>query len=341
MTLNSPAPDAAEVVPAGPAFSAANDLIDNGHGIYTIDAHYVAPRVASIHLIVGTGAEGVEAAFFDTGTNHSWPYVSGALAALGIKPEQVRYVIPSHVHLDHAGGAGKMIENFPRAKLVVHPRGARHLVDPSKLFAATIAVYGEATTHRLYGELVPVPADRVIEAADGMVLKLGQRELLLLDTPGHAKHHVCLRDGQTGGCFTGDTFGLSYRQFDVAGRPSIIPTTTPSQFDPAAMRASIERLLAFNPPAMYLTHFGKVREVARLGESLLNQLERLMAMAQSLRDLPAAERHTRIRAGLSEHFLAESKRLGWSMTGPALMKWLETDIELNAQGLGVWLDGAA
>jgi len=341
MTLNSTVPDAATAIPAAPVFSAARDLIDNGHGIYTIDAHYAAPRVASIHLIVGQGAEGDEAAFFDTGTNLSWPYVSGALAALGIAPEQVRYVIPSHVHLDHAGGAGKMMENFPRAKLVVHPRGARHLIDPSKLYAATIAVYGAANTLRLYGELVPVPAERVIEAVDGMVLKLGNRELLLLDTPGHAKHHVCLRDGQTGGFFTGDTFGLSYRQFDVDGRPSIIPTTTPSQFDPAAMRASIGRMLALKPPAMYLTHFGKVAEVERLGASLLSQLERFMEIARGLRDLPAGERHGRIREGLSEHFLAESKRLGWPMTGPALMKWLETGIELDAQGLGVWLDGEA
>lgn len=317
-----------------PDFYASTDLIDNGHGIYTIDAHYVVPRLASIHLIVG---EGGEAAIFDTGTNLSWPYVAGALAHLGIAHEQVRYVIPSHVHLDHAGGAGLLIERLPNAQLVVHPRGARHMIDPSKLFAATIAVYGEAKARRFYGDVTPVPAARLIEAADGMVLRLGGRELMLLDTPGHARHHVCLRDAATGGIFTGDVFGLSYRQFDVDGRPSIIPTTTPTQFDPAEMRASIARLRAFNPPAMYLTHFGKITGIERLADDLLRQLAAHIAVAETARGLPADARHGQIRAGLSALFLAEAKRQAWPMAEPELLAWLETDIDLNAQGLAYWL----
>lgn len=315
-------------------FSAAADLIDNGHRIYTIDAHYVVPRLASIHLIVSASGE---AAFFDTGTNLSWPYVEGALASLGISHQQVRYVIPSHVHLDHAGGAGLLMARFPNAQLVVHPRGARHLIDPAKLFAATIAVYGEQKAREYYGDVTPVPANRVIEAADGMVLQLGQRELTLIDTPGHARHHVCLRDGDTGGIFTGDMFGLSYRQFDVAGRPSIIPTTTPSQFDPAEMRASIGRLRAFNPPAMYLTHFGKITEIERLAGDLLRQLEAHLEVAEAAAGLPAEARHPAIRQGLTGLFRAEARRQGWPLSEAEVLAWLDSDIDLNAQGLAHWL----
>ena len=322
------------------AISASADLIDHGHGIYTIDAHYVAPRVASIHLVLGDGGKSGEVAFFDTGTNLSWPYVAGALAHLGIAGEQVRYVIPSHVHLDHAGGAGLLMARFPNAQLVVHPRGARHMIDPLKLFAATIEVYGEVKARRLYGDVTPVPAGRVIEAADGMVLKLGARVLTLLDTPGHARHHVCLHDAQSGGVFTGDMFGLSYRQFDVDGRPSIIPTTTPTQFDPAAMRASIHRLLALKPSAMYLTHFGKIADMERLGGDLLRQLEAHIKVALDAREVPAGARHARIRQGLEALFLAEAQQQGWPMPVPELLKWLEADIDLNAQGLDFWLGSA-
>lgn len=318
-----------------PAFSAAADLIDNGDGIYTLDAHYVVPRLASIHLIRGANGQ---VAIFDTGTNRSWPYVEGALATLGIAHEQVAYVIPSHVHLDHAGGAGLLMQQFPRAQLVVHPRGARHLIDPAKLFAATIAVYGEDKARQYYGDVTPVPAARVIEASDGMVLRLGDRALTLLDTPGHARHHVCLRDGQTGGIFTGDMFGLSYRQFDVDGRPSIIPTTTPTQFDPDEMRASITRLLSFKPPALYLTHFGKITGIERLGEDLLRQLDEHVAVALAARDTPPEQRHGVIRAGLSGLYLAEARRQGWPLAEPALLDWLETDIDLSAQGLDHWLN---
>ena len=315
-------------------YSAAADLIDNGHGIYTIDAHYVAPRVASIHLIVGGNGE---AAFFDTGTNLSWPYVAGALATLGIAHEQVRYVIPSHVHLDHAGGAGLLMERFQNAQLVVHPRGARHMIDPSKLFAATIEVYGEPRTRALYGSVTPVPAERVIEATDGMTLSLGGRTLRLLDTPGHARHHVCMQDEATGGIFTGDMFGLSYRQFDVAGRPSIIPTTTPSQFDPEAMQASIRRLLALHPPAMYLTHFGKVTGVDSLGEDLLRQLEGFLQAASAAKALPADQRHAFLVGELSAIFIAESRQRAWPMSEDAILAFLENDIDLDAQGLELWL----
>jgi glyoxylase-like metal-dependent hydrolase (beta-lactamase superfamily II) len=152
------------------------------------------------------------------------------------------------VHLDHAGGAGLLMRELPRATLVVHPRGARHMIQPTALYQGALAVYGQEEMDRSYGRLVGIEADRVTTTHDGMVLELAGRPLRFADTPGHARHHHCIWDAATRGWFTGDTFGLSYREFDDdEGRPWIFPTSTPVQFDPPALRASIERLVSFGP----------------------------------------------------------------------------------------------
>lgn len=313
------------------------DLIAWGDGIYAIDAHYVRPRLAAIHLVVERG----RAAFIDTGTNQALPRVLAALQALGLTPAAVDYVIPTHVHLDHAGGAGAMMQAFPNARLVVHPRGARHLIDPSKLMAGTVAVYGAQATRALYGEIVPVPAARVIEAPEGTVIDLAGRPLRALDTPGHARHHLCLHDLHSDSIFTGDMFGLSYRELDVDGRPSIFPTTTPVQFDPPAMRASIERLLALRPRALYLTHFSRVSDLDRLGADLLRLVDAHVACARRVAAAGRDGRHARLVAALQALVESERQRQGWRLADAALDELLATDLDLNAQGLEVWLDGLA
>lgn len=311
------------------------DLIVWGDGIHAIDAHYVRPRLAAIHLIVERG----RAAFFDTGTVHSLPRVLAALQSLGLTADDVDYVIPSHVHLDHAGGAGAMMQAFPTARLVVHPRGVRHMVEPAKLMAGTIAVYGEAKARALYGELVPVPAARVIEATEGLVIDLAGRPLRVLDTPGHARHHICLWDARSATVFTGDMLGLSYRELDVDGRPSVWPTTTPVQFDPPAMRDSIARLLALQPRAACLTHFSRVTDVARLGADLLRLVDAHVAAAREVAAAGGDDRHARLLAALRALALAERERQGWRLDDAALGELLGVDLELNAQGLEIWLDG--
>lgn len=314
----------------------SDTLFDFGEGIYAIDALYVRARIAAIHMLVSNG----RVAFFDTGTNHSLPQVLAALEQLGLSPASVDYVIPSHVHLDHAGGAGAMMAAFPNAKLVVHPAGARHMADPSKLIAGTIAVYGETVMRRLYGDIVPVAKARIVEAFDDQVLDLGGRALRVLDTPGHARHHICLIDEQTGCGFTGDVFGLSYRDLDVDGRPSIIPTTTPVQFAPDAMRASINRLLALKPPALYLTHFSRVEDVSRLGADVLRLLDDHVAAAEAVRELPKEVRHQALVDRLTALYRAEKARQGWRLDDAAMLRLLGADLDLNAQGLVVWLDNA-
>lgn len=309
-------------------------LHNHGDGIHSLDSGFLRPVLDAIHLIVDSG----RVAFIDTGTNHSVPRMLAALERLGLEPGSVDYVILTHVHLDHAGGAGLLMQKLPNARLVVHPRGAPHMLDPTKLWAGTVAVYGEARAVQDYGVVQPVAAGRVIEAPDNFELRLGARTLRFLDTPGHAKHHFCVHDTQSNTCFTGDTFGLSYRELDRDGRACVFPTTTPVQFDPAALHASIDRLLALSPRAMFLTHYSEVRDVARLGADLhrLIDAHAAVAEAQSAESDPV-RRLAALQGGVRELVRAEAVLQGGD---PALWeRILENDIVLNAAGLLSWLDG--
>lgn len=306
--------------------------MEHPHGIVAIDTGFFRPRFDASHLIVERG----RAAFVDAGTNHSVPALLAALAAQGLAPDDVDWVILTHVHLDHAGGAGALLERLPNARLVVHPRGARHMIDPAKLVAGAAAVYGEDEVRRTYGDLVPVPAARVVEATDGHLLDLAGRPLLCLDTPGHAYHHLCVWDARSRSAFTGDTFGLSYREFDSARGAFIVPTTTPVQFDPEALKTSIARLLALKPAAIYLTHYSRVEDVARLGRDLIEQIDAMVAIAQAHADAP--ERHARIVEDLAALYLSRAVAHGSALGEARMCDLLAMDLELNAQGLEVWLD---
>lgn len=303
------------------------------HGIHVVDTGFYRPHFDAAYLMVEDG----RAAFIDTGTTHSVPRLLQALASASLPVDAVDWVIVTHVHLDHAGGAGALMEVLPQARLLVHPRGERHMVDPSALVAGASAVYGADEVARSYGTVVPVPRERVVVSHDGMTVHLAGRPLLLLDTPGHARHHHCIWDERSRGFFTGDTFGLSYREFDTARGPWLLPTTTPVHFDPPALRHSVRRLLSYAPQAMYLTHFGRVQGVAALGDTLLTQIDELVAMAEPLRAVP--ERHARLKQGLAEIYLRRTRDHGCSLADAQVLDLLASDIELNAQGLAVWLDG--
>jgi glyoxylase-like metal-dependent hydrolase (beta-lactamase superfamily II) len=305
---------------------------DIGYGITAIDTGYVRPRFDASHLVVENG----RGAFVDVGTGPSVPAILAALEAKGLPPEAVDYVIVTHVHLDHAGGAGEMMRRLPRARLVVHPRGARHMVDPSRLWAGASAVFGEEFVRRSYGAPVPVDASRVVEASDGFTLELGGRPLRFLDTPGHARHHVCVWDEASRSMFTGDTFGLSYPELASPRGAFVLPTTTPVQFEPEALLASIDRLVAHSPAAMLLTHYSRVVEVGRLAADQRRQVGELVALGRAEDGKP--DRAARLRRGLEELFLGWVRDHGTPMPRESVRELLAVDVELNAQGLEVWLD---
>ncbi|MCD6673145.1 MAG: MBL fold metallo-hydrolase [Burkholderiaceae bacterium] len=314
-------------------------FIDYEHGITAIDSGFERPMLDAVHLVV----EGGRAALVDTASNESLPRVLSALAAKGLSPADVDWVLLTHVHLDHAGGAGSYMQHFPNARLTVHPRGARHMIDPARLVAGTIAVYGADEAQRMYGEIVPVPADRIVETPDGASVSLNGRRFEFLDTPGHARHHVCIVDERSGHVFAGDTFGLSYRELDVDGRPAIFPSTTPVQFDPPALHASIDRLLARRPDAVYVTHFGQVRDVQRCGENLHRLIDAHARLGFDCEhDGATGERRSqRLREGVRAIVLEEAQRQRWPLGRDALLALFDLDIQLNAGGLEAWLDARA
>jgi glyoxylase-like metal-dependent hydrolase (beta-lactamase superfamily II) len=307
-------------------------MTDFDHGISAIDTGFFRPQFDASHLLVENG----RAAFVDTGTNYSVPRLLGELREKQIPVDAVDYVILTHVHLDHAGGAGLLMRELPNARAVIHPRGVRHMVDPGALIAGATAVYGAEEIQRSYGELVPIPADRIDTAGDGHVIDLAGRVLVCLDTPGHARHHICIHDARSGAFFTGDTFGLSYREFDTDKGAFILPTSTPVQFEPDALKTSIERMLAYAPRQMFLTHYSRVTDIERLAHDLFVQIDAMVAIVRA--HAGAADRHARITDDLADLYIARAQAHGCTFDAARTRELLAMDIELNAQGLEVWID---
>ena len=302
------------------------------HGVTVIDAGFHREHMAACYLMEA----GSEVAFIEVGTNSSTPRLMKILKLRGWKPEDVSYVIVTHVHLDHAGGAGSLMQLLPNATLLVHPYGARHMIDPTKLEAGARAVYGDALFDRIYGKLIPIAQQRVRIMEDGDELSLGDRQLRFMDTPGHARHHFCVYDSLSNGWFTGDTFGLSYREFDTQNGAFIFPTTTPIQFDPEALKASVRKLVADGPDCMYLTHYGRVDDVQRLAKKMIEGIDTLIGFAEKYKNENA--RQQKIEAAISDWLLEGLRKHGVTLAEDRCLELLENDIVLNTQGIEFWLD---
>ncbi|MCH9638372.1 MAG: MBL fold metallo-hydrolase [Betaproteobacteria bacterium] len=311
-------------------------VTDFEHGISAIDAQFHRPKRAAIHLII----EEDTAALVDTGTAFSIPGVIETLKQKNLTVENIAYVILTHIHLDHAGGASECMRRFPNAKLIVHPRGARHMADPTKLVAGATAVYGETEFQRVYGEILPIDENRIIEAPDQFSIKLKGRNLLFLDTPGHARHHNCIYDECSESFFTGDTFGVSYREFDVNGTEFVFPTTTPVQFDPDAAHASLDRIMSYKPRYAYLTHYSQIGDLSRHAQSMHRFIDAHVAIAQKAKRNNSDTQAIIIEA-LKSLFTQELAKHGCNLPQENIDKLLHSDINLNSQGLVHWLNQVA
>lgn len=241
--------------------------------IRTIDTHYFdMPRGTAAYLMREGEGDDARAAFVETNTTHAVPRLLEALAEEGLTPQQVQYVIITHIHLDHAGGAAALLERCPNATLLAHPRAAKHAVDPSKLVKSAKQVYGEDAFAKLYGEIAPVPEARVRIMGDGEELAFGARTLRFFHTRGHANHHMCIHDSKSNAVFTGDSFGLVYPDMQTGGRFAI-PSTSPTDFDAEAALASLDAIVGTGCETVYLTHFGGFQDIEAIAGQLREQLE--------------------------------------------------------------------
>lgn len=304
------------------------------HGVVAIDTEYVRPLHDASHLIIENG----RAAFVDVGVNDSVPLLLGALQEFDLEPGDVDTVFLTHIHLDHAGGAGQLMQHLPNARCVLHPRGARHMVDPAKLIAGTQAVYGVELTEKMYGQIEPIDAARIDVADDGQVFSLNGRELQTFFTEGHARHHYCLSDPASKGVFTGDSFGVSYREFDTSAGEFIIPTTTPIHFDPPEAHKSIDRIMSYAPDRVYLTHYSEVRNLERLAEDMHAGVDAYVELARGSDG--TEDRTAQLQAAMFEYFVTRLETHGFAGDRDAMWSILQTDVKLNTQGLEYWLDHA-
>ncbi len=301
-------------------------------GVTAIDSGISRPQMAACYLLETESGLAV----IETGVNASADRIMQVIAQRDRSGDEVSHIIVTHVHLDHAGGAGLLMEMLPHATLVVHPRGARHMIDPSRLEASARLVYGDAEFERMFGAPVPVPEERVRLMEDGEDLEVGGRRLHFIDTPGHARHHFCVWDEHSRGWFTGDTFGISYRELDTANGPFIFPTTTPIQFDPPALIASMERMMARSPKSMYLTHFGRVQDVERLHRDMIAGVNEFAELGERFDG--QEDRDERIAGAMMERLVARARDHGVVMPDEQLRDVLADDVELNTQGVAFWLD---
>jgi glyoxylase-like metal-dependent hydrolase (beta-lactamase superfamily II) len=305
---------------------------DFDHGITAIDTDYVRPMLDASHLIVEEG----RAAFVDTGVNDSVPLLIAALRQKDLDVDDVEYVFLTHVHLDHAGGAGRLMQRLPRARAVLHPRGAPHMVDPAKLVKGSEAVYGKERVRQMYGDIAAIPKERIHVVADDEELSLGNRVLRCLFTEGHARHHYCLADPASNGVFTGDSFGISYRDFDTAAGEFIFPTTTPVHFDPPEAHKAIDRIMALSPQCLYLTHYSRVTDLPRLADDMHRRIDAFVAIAT--RHAMDSRRTESMEASMFEYLRVELEKHGFEADDATLHSLLDVDVALNTMGLEHWLD---
>jgi len=250
------------------------DIMEVAENIYHIDNQlYSAPKGGSVYLISEN-----KKALIDTGPSTSVPAVLEGIRQVGIEPEDIDYLVATHIHLDHAGGAGSLLKSMPWAQVLVHPRGARHLVNPERLINSMIEVEGQEGFIR-NGEMVPINEKKVKSVSDGDILELGEKQMLtFIDSPGHATHHLCIHESRNNGIFTGDAAGILINEI-------VLPVTPPPSFDPEISIETVNKLIKIKASRLYFAHYGVTTEVRKI---LQSQIEKLRLwkeiLAEAFRD---------------------------------------------------------
>lgn len=307
--------------------------------LITIDCEYVLPGFAAAYLRVVRQVGRSSAVYIETNTSHSVPRLLSELKQNGLTPEQVQYIIVTHAHLDHAGGASALMKACPNAVLLAHPKAAQHLIDPSRLIASARAVYGDEAYDQLYGTIEPISASRVRAVQDGETIWIGSPdiegavELRFLDTRGHAPHHLCVYDSDLNAVFTGDTFGLAYPVLQKKGL-LIFPSTSPTGFEPDEAKKSIDRILATGATRVFLTHFGEVTQLVKAADQLKADLDFSSQLLEELvtSALPEPDFESHCENRLLTYFQGRLEKLGLA-NDSQVWEVLKLDLKLNAAGI--------
>lgn len=300
--------------------------IDLGKRIYLIDGFDLGMEGRTGSYVILEE----ELTLVETSASPSIPYLLKGLGDLRIDPKDISYIIVTHIHLDHAGGVGLLLKECPNAKVVVHPKGARHLVDPERLIQGAKAVYGD-DFDRLFEPILPVPEEKIIVKADRETLSIGPScTLQFFDTPGHANHHFSIFDPVSNGIFTGDTFGIRYHQVQDKQFTFYLPSTSPNQFNPEAMFRSMELIKNLNVDRIYFGHFGMSTDVNDVYQQLCNWLPVFVDTAESLcRQGKAADE---LAAALFEQVQQHLSKRGIPLDHP-IYEILQLDLHVCAMGL--------
>ena len=299
--------------------------------IFCFDANYFRKNFAAIHFV----NQNNKILIVDTATNHSAKRFLKTLQNMSISPESVEWIVLTHVHLDHAGGAGLLMKMCPNAQLAVHPRGVRHMVNPEKLWASVISVYGEKEAENQYGQLIPVDENRVVAVGEGEVIRFQNRRLQIFDAPGHANHHIVIFDEESKSFFTGDAFGIAYPELTSEDGEFIFISSTPTQFEPVKFDATIKKILEQKPKSCFLTHFSKITNIEKNGYELLKQINEYVTITQQVRNNHENQQE-RIRVELFELLYKKAKKVNLNISKHEFGNLLSLDLSLNAQGLEYW-----
>jgi glyoxylase-like metal-dependent hydrolase (beta-lactamase superfamily II) len=254
-----------------------NKPINLGNRIYLIDGFDLG-----LPCRTGTYVINEEAlTLVETGPSMSVPYILNGLKELNLNPRDVQYIIVTHIHLDHSGGAGLLLKDCPNAKVVVHPKGARHLADPSRLILGAKAVYGD-DFERLFEPIVPIPEEKLLLKEDGETLKLSDScELTFHHTPGHADHHFSIYDPISNGMFTGDTIGVRYDQ--IKEFEFYLPSTSPNQFRPVEMLNSLNKIIKeLQVDYIYFGHFNMSTNPAEVYKQISYWLPKFVEIGETV-----------------------------------------------------------
>ena len=302
--------------------------------IHSIDGHYFFEGRASAYLI----NDGEEAAFVDNITRFSIPYLMECLEREGLAPEQVRYAIVTHIHLDHSGGTAELLKHCPNATVLCHPRAARHIIDPSRLVASARPIYGEEEFDRLYGDIEPVDEGRVQIIEDAEVVDFGSRTLTFYDSPGHARHHHVIHDSGTNTIFAGDAFGTAYRQLQGGTKPFMNYVCAPPEFDPEAARNTIQRIVDLGADRIYTTHFGPSPDIQYGAEQQSRSLDAFEALAKSAAesDLEGDALQQYCYDGCLKIITDELEIAGLDIADEEVHKWSTTELNITSQGVAVF-----